>query len=155
MTITSSICSLFITLVASGLVIACYYAGREDQKEGNRTPLIVMCVLFLIIFGLISLGASYLIIGSAFGECMLHRLNTPIVSSQQLYGYEILGKKTQKDESSQTYFIDIKDLLERPYEIAPVSLENIEVSEEFFQELEVGQCFPPELAIDPNTPTEE
>lgn len=155
MTITSLICCLAITLVASGFAIACYYGGRDDQKKDERAHPIAMCVVFLFIFGLISFGASYLIIGSVFKKDMLRRLNTPIVSSQQLYGYEIVGKKTQKDESSQTCFIDVKDLLERPYEIVPVLLKNIEVSEEFYKEYEVGQCFPPELAIDPNNPTEE
>ena len=156
MTITNLICCLVVTLVSSGLAVACYYGGRSDQKEDKKAPIICMCIVSLVVFALISFGASYFIAGGTFGEDMIRRLNAPIVSSQQLYGYEIVGKKTQKGESSQTYFIDIKDLLELPYELrTPVLLRDIEISEEFFQELEVGQCFPPELAIDPNAPTKE
>lgn len=155
MTITSLICCVVTTLVASGLTIACYYAGKKDQKDNEEAHPIAMCVVFLFIFGLISFGASYLMIGSVFGKDMLRRLNMPIVSSQQLYGYEIVSKKTQKGGSSQTCFIDLKDLLKQPHRTAYTLLKNIWVSEEFFEELEVGQCFPPELAIDPNNPTEE
>ncbi|KPJ55351.1 hypothetical protein AMJ47_00565 [Parcubacteria bacterium DG_72] len=148
---SSLIWFLGLAVFAGAIAIAFYYGGRDDQKNNKKVPLISICIAVIIIFGLSSIFVHYVTIGTIFEKEMLRRLNPPVVSSQQLYGYKIVNMSTSKDESSKTYLISIKDLLKPPILSEPISLEDVEVSEEFFKELEVGDCFLPKI-IDPNIP---
>ena len=66
-----------------------------------------------------------------YGSCRLtmrRRLNEPVFSEEQLYGYKILNFSSSYDASKgMQYFIDIEDTIS-PYGII---LKDVEVSEKF------------------------
>lgn len=150
--------SLLISAVAAVLVFLFYYVGKEDGEKRNKTPTVFMCLSFLgffiVVFFMLCLGVNR----DASRKEVLRRLNQPIVSYQQLYGYKIVGKKLRQNKSetledsssSTTYLISVEDLLDPLPGNKHILLKNVEVSEEFFQGVEVGECFPPESNADPN-----
>ena len=84
-----------------------------------------------------------------FGSCrteMRRRLNEPIISEAQLYGYKILNFSSWYDNSKgMRYFIDIKDTISTNYRI---TLKKVEVTEKFH--LKEGYLF----SLDkPNAPS--
>ena len=146
---TSLVWPLCFAVIAGAIAILFYYGGRKDQREDDKPPLLTMCLFVVFLFGIISIVMHYFIVKETCRREMFRRLNPPIFSSKQLYGYEVIAKKfSQKDSSdSPACLINIKDLL------GYILLEDVKASEEFFKELKVGDRFLPE--IDPNAPAAE
>jgi len=131
-----------------------YWGGKDEGKTGNKTPMPFICLLLLTLLTMIS-SISFAMGRKVSKQEMRRRLNQPIVSKEQLYGYKIVDKKFSENESledslsSLVCLISIEDLLGDKH----ILLEDVEASEKFFLKLKVGDRFLPE--IDSNVPATE
>lgn len=149
------------------MAIYCYFKGiaegrkrKEEEKQGKPKiigkNIAVICLVSIIAF------IIFLIIGIRLGmiygkDTLRRRLNEPIVSTVQLYGYKVVNKRCYRKEGPDksprnSFFVDIQDLLPAPFDQG-LFLENIETSEKIFQGLKAGDIFPPN--DEPNAPPTE
>lgn len=132
------------------IIIGAYSAGYQKAKKEKMKDLskalwaiggIVLCVC-ISIFWLTTQRTT-----------VRQRLNEPVTSEAQLYGYEIIDKRYFKEKASfdspeeSTYLIDIRDLLSSYSGV----FTDVEVSEEIYTKIEKGKSYLP--GSDPNTPT--
>lgn len=108
--------------------------GKFKNKGWGRIFLAVGIFFLMIgLAGLYHYGAYY---GNV--QIMRQRLNEPVISEAQLYGYEVVGKHGEEYGSSDdtSYFIDIRDTLTNIK-----TLKHIEVSQQLFERIEIGNTF--------------
>lgn len=123
--------------------------SKKEKEEGKKSTLSNFLILF---------GSGFLIIGllqfykSSCQLEMRRRLNEPISSKEQLYGYEILNKRHTIEKTSfdnpevKKFFIDIKDIMPVIY-YKRGSLKDIEITEHFYNKVKMGEKYFPK---DPN-----
>ena len=138
---TSLVWSILIFAVAAFIAIAFYAGGKEDERKGNKPPIIPICVLFAVLFVAIFLLLHFCANYDAIEQEMLRRLNLPIVSRQQLYGYKIVGIRASRGSASKNYFITIEDSLKPLIGDKQILFEDLEISEELFRLLEAEGRF--------------
>lgn len=119
------------------------FCGFQDCKLKKRSS------NNWLLLGIICLAAGMLLF--YFDSCRLEmrrRLNAPIISEAQLYGYQITNKRwvIKKSSDDEPFSIDIKNIL--PFSRG--TFKNVEVSEEIYPKLLKGKSYLPEN--DPNAP---
>lgn len=133
---------LAILLIVIGAFCMGVFGLKKGKGETNETKSCLSC----LIGGIVCLIAGMLFF--YFNSCrleMYRRLDAPIVSEAQLYGYQIIGKRHDEEKSSDDepkksrYLIDIKDIL--PHSLG--TFMNVEVSEEIYLKLPKGKSYLP------------
>ncbi|MDP2910607.1 MAG: hypothetical protein Q8N58_02375 [bacterium] len=127
--------TLFFLSGVAGLVITGFLIAKKN-------PIMIFSLFFstISLVGFLSLYKDYLCI-----EEMQRRLNAPICSLGQLYGYKVLDKRYFAEKPSfeklarTDYFVDLEDLLPDGGTI----LRNIKVSEKIYNDpaIEKGKEF--------------
>lgn len=121
------------------ICIVLFLAGVITLVLSQKIPLIAAGVLLLILY---AISSDYIVCE----EEKLHRLNPPITSEDQLYGYKVIKKEysevtSSSGESKRICFIIIKDVI--PHSRISITSSSITVSasEEFYEKVSVGDMF--------------
>jgi len=149
-----------IVIILVGLCAIGFSIYMMGYDKGSKKE------IYGIYVGLCMIGVIAVIAGMVglFNEsCKFEarqRLNEPVVSEAQLYGYEIVDKsyfieKHSVDTSEKSkHLIKIKNVLPTIKVLPEFTFEDVEVSEKIYEDAYKGKVYMPYMPTnDPNAPT--
>ena len=134
--------TVFAVLFVVGIVMTTLYLLdylkklEENKKWKGIVSLIAIASILMATINLYLEGDKKGIEKGAL-QVMRRRLNEPIISGVQLYGYTIIGKHMEKDGSDNIlYFIDICDRV-----FTDKTLKYVKTSQEMYEKVGIGDMY--------------